>query len=396
MRKSIIFLSVVVSATVFLTSCQKETSKNSSDKEIVTKINSWLDAQKSVIQPQKGTNIELLKENLDFSRLRFEQFAKGDQFLIIPVKEKFSRIKNIDKNYIPNLVLVMNQSGKIKRGNIVLYLPETRETIDKVPDNTFYKMFNDKAIDCNGRFLFLSVTGKWVNQSEYKKGRLYSFGSIQPKSIATVSNNGAARINTCIDWYIVTTYYVNGIQVWQTSEYIGTTCYGCDDPNLLSLCPDNGSDGGSDNSTYDCCISDPNIQLSSSSISETISDNCGLENIDPATGLPTKTCIHSWYFCSSTLVGFSWKYKSSEEAKLEKEGGVWKFKTVSHSSTGIDGTTPPCTDFNLSVTTTPSISADKSVAQMFLSYTISFHINCLPTGTKTVSSNASTTWNAPQ
>lgn len=51
----------------------------------------------------------------------------------------------------------------------------------------------------------------------------------------------------CTDWYLVTTYYDEYYNIIeQTSEYLGTTCVGCNDNNYETLCPGTGGGGGND------------------------------------------------------------------------------------------------------------------------------------------------------
>ncbi|MDP3666866.1 MAG: hypothetical protein Q8R50_09305 [Sediminibacterium sp.] len=70
---------------------------------------------------------------------------------------------------------------------------------------------------------------------------MVSYGTIQAKQ-----NSDTKKVNsTCIDWYLVTTYHYSNGSTYQTSEYVGTTCGGCDTPDYQSLCP--GGDGGGGN-----------------------------------------------------------------------------------------------------------------------------------------------------
>jgi hypothetical protein len=226
-------------------SCKKDASKKHVDKETVAKVNSWLNNQKPISQPNKSANVDLLGNNLDFSNLRSEELNNGEQFLIIPLKKNFQTIKNIDKNSIPELVLILDRTGSIRKGNIVLYIPENNQSRKEVPDNAFNKIFNDKSPDGNGQFRFLSVTGRRLYQLDYKDGRLYSWGIIQSKTNGNNTVNGGTTTNsvTCIDWYLVTTYYYPDGTTQQTSDYVGTTCYGCDNEEIESFCPDGGTGG---------------------------------------------------------------------------------------------------------------------------------------------------------
>ena len=159
----------------------------------------------------------------------------------MPINEKFKALKIVDKSSIPNLVLVLNRAGDIRKGNVVLFRPDNQPLCAEVPDNTFHDILNKGTVTTNGLFQFLGVAGQWKYQLDYKNGKLYSFGLVEQKDKPV---NAAGRIDeiVCIDWYLVTTYYYEDGTTSQTSEYLGTTCNGeCGNPMYQSLCPDGSS-----------------------------------------------------------------------------------------------------------------------------------------------------------
>ena len=130
---------------------------NNDPQAIVQKVNDWLDNETVSVTKGKKANIELLKNNLDLSHLRVEQSGEQEKIIVIPVKYEFKKVKHVDNNKIPNLVLVVDKSGNIRKGNLVLYIPTKGEVLAKVPDNTFYHIFNTGKPECNGMFKFLSI-----------------------------------------------------------------------------------------------------------------------------------------------------------------------------------------------------------------------------------------------
>ena len=86
MRRSLLFLPILWAMMLILASCQKDAEKKNNNDELISKIYSWLDKQKSPNQPNKAANVDLLKENIDFSALKFEHFTKNEQFIVIPIK----------------------------------------------------------------------------------------------------------------------------------------------------------------------------------------------------------------------------------------------------------------------------------------------------------------------
>ena len=274
---SALFCMVIV--TMLFNSCQKEASSTNenSNKEIIAKVNAWLDSQKSPNQPNKAANIELLKENLAFGSARTEQLDNKHDFLVLPIKDDLINKKNFDKHSTLTLLLITDKVGKISSGSIVYFQPSDGEKLKLLPENTFSNLFNGKKVTINGTYKMLTVSGRWISQFETKNGKLFSTGTIQQKE---ESNKGtqASKTTGCIDWYLVTTFHWADGTTTQTSEYIGTTCDNCDDPNEMSLCPDGGGGGdgpgpddivtGEDEAitTSSATAPDPNTGLSGSSI----------------------------------------------------------------------------------------------------------------------------------
>ena len=382
MRKAILPLIVMglPGAFFFFNSCKREISPDSSSNHVtVAKVNAWLDQQKQGKLPDKIANLELLKNNLNFSSIRFERSDNGEQFLVVPIDEKFKEPAKIDKRPIMNLFLVINTSGDIRSGNIVLYTPAAGQP-DKIPKNTFYNIFNTAQPDCNGKFQFLTVAGTPQYQLEYKDKHLISSGLYQ----SMANSSGTSRmVPVCYDVYLVTTFYdQDGTIISQTSQFLYTTCG-----------DDSGGAGGG-GETVNCCISDPTAQLTSRSVSQTNSDKCGLETTDKLTGLPMKTCTHSWYFTTNSIMWYTWKYGSVEQAIETKQGGVWKFKSVNHQGMFTNGTLPPCMNSSCTISSAiPLIS--ESVARMNLIYTITFTYPCrISGGSQNKAESASSQWTA--
>ena len=234
---------IVIPVSCLFYACKKEISSNSSNKGIIVKVNSWLDQQKNPAQPMKAGNIEALRNNLDYSKLQIEESGENEQILVIPVNESFKILKNIDQNTIPNLVLILSKDQNIRKGNVVLFIPENDKHYSAVPKNTFHDILNTGDVKTDGLFRFLSVTGRWEYQLDYKNGKLKSFGLIKPKN----SSGEASRTNTltCTDWYLVVDWYdLYGNYVESTYEFISESCNDCDNPMYQSLCPDAGGGGG--------------------------------------------------------------------------------------------------------------------------------------------------------
>jgi hypothetical protein len=245
-----------VSATLLITciliySCKKESGNAPVKKnDVFHRVTTWLDQQKHTSQPNKASNIDLLKQNLDFSGLKYESFNDGDQLIIIPIRDEFKSTKNSYRNSFAALVLIDDRGNIIKNGRIAVFTSATTASVNEIPENTFNKVLNTQPVACDGTFQFLSVTGQLLHKFNYINGQINKFSEVRPQNSGNTKTGMDSRANEgCTDWYIVTTYYANGVPVQQEYEYVGTTCEGCDDPNLESLCPDgdgtgSGSSGG--------------------------------------------------------------------------------------------------------------------------------------------------------
>src|SRR5258705_12705590 len=113
MRKTFFLQPILWAMMLVLFSCQKEAVKKNSNDQLISKVNVWLDNQKSGLTPNKAANIDLLKENLEYSNLRIEPSGEGEQIIIVPITDNFKTLKITDKNSFPNLVLLLNKSGSI-------------------------------------------------------------------------------------------------------------------------------------------------------------------------------------------------------------------------------------------------------------------------------------------
>ena len=369
-----------------LFSCQKEfenQNTNNNQGELISKVNGWLDKQKSPTQPNKAANIDLLKENLNFTELKFEDLNQSEKFLIIPVNEDYETKKNIDKKTVLVLLLVMDKSTNIIRGNLVLYSPEDNHRLNEIPENTFFEMYNNKSLECNGLFNFLSVTGRKMYQREYKDGKLHSFGYVKAsnKKPDEASNQAVARTETdCTHYYYILTWWIDGVPVHQEAIYLGSICTGgCDDPMNQTLCPDDGGGGGGGvlGTEETCCIPDPNAQVSVTNGYE--SDwTCAGEGTDPVSGNPTKTCLHTWSFQHNHLLWYSWDFVSQTFADLEKISGDWYFKsTPTFQGVTTSGQLPACVSSKcVSTSANISLGAHRRSGTLFLAYTIETKVGC--------------------
>jgi len=126
MRKTFLLPSMLWAAMFLFFSCQKEKkSIDQNSSELQSKINLWLDEQNITSNITKRNNIQSLKINLELSKVRFERLGQNEQFLVVPILEEYKKTGKFEKNSIINLLLVIDELGNIKRGNISEFIPES-------------------------------------------------------------------------------------------------------------------------------------------------------------------------------------------------------------------------------------------------------------------------------
>lgn len=386
MRKTFLLQPVLWATVLILFSCKKEEEKANPNDQWLKKVHSWLDNQKSPSQPNKAANIDLLKDNLNLSKLKIEELNQNEKFLIVPVNEDYETKKNIDKKTVLILLLVTDRSTNIIRGNLVLYSPEVGQPLNEIPNYTFSKMYNNKSIDCNGSFNFQSVTGRRIYQREYKDGKLHSFGYIKASNKPDEASNQVAERTEadCTYYYYIFTWWIDGVPVSQEAIYLGSICAGgCDDPNNQTLCPDDGGGGGGgDGVEYDACISAAVSGFQSEAYgAQSVSQTIGFD-ISSITEI-TKNKNPKW----KILDGWSGWHLESQELGVIKlidaQTNQWAWKSLTHGSITMVGSQPPgvSIEYNQGVGT-PSFTPETAAATivlyggMSLNYNVTYRLIC--------------------
>lgn len=227
MRKITLPVSIIALTILFLSSCRKEGIQEANkistaaNKEIIDKVNAWLNDQKTKVSGDKPLKIESLQQNLSFKNLRAEELYEGEKLLIVPVNQNFQTENNKEKNPVNYLLLILDNTDKIRKGNIVQYIPVNRNLNNKLPVNFFNKFYNLKILDLNGTLTFLSVSDDLLYEMKYENGTLKSYSEITNKVKGSGPGRQSTRITVdCYDVYFVT-YYQDGSSTW---EYLYSFC----------------------------------------------------------------------------------------------------------------------------------------------------------------------------
>jgi hypothetical protein len=262
MKKRLLYGAIICGMMAIVLIACKKTASDIPPNPSIAQINNLLSIQKSPRQPNKGAYVNQLMKNLDYAHMT-QEYSEGEHetLLIVPIGNEFKDSWHFDSRSVLNLVAVVNATGTIRKVNIVMFTPEQNQpTIDALPYNTLNSVLNtgDK-VAVNGQFKFLTVGGKWIYQLDYKDGKLAAEGIVKKGDKAASGNVGANSVNpvrsdnaNCTDWYLVTTFHYNDGSSATTSEFLGTTCIGCDlNPNVpMGLCDDGFGAGNNEEYEY--------------------------------------------------------------------------------------------------------------------------------------------------
>jgi hypothetical protein len=194
----------------------------------VEQISEWLDEQKSEVTPIKNSIIESLKSSSIFEQMWVEELNEEENLIIVPLSSDFQSQHNAQygpKNY---LLFIEDEEGKIRKGNIIQYLPENGNAFPDLPVSSFHDFYNHKDLEVDGKYVFLSLADVFQLDFEIDGGKMMQMRSID--------RNSEGQNLYCSQWYLITTtfYYVDGelVNIEENIEDLGISCSTCP-PNQL-------------------------------------------------------------------------------------------------------------------------------------------------------------------
>jgi hypothetical protein len=207
--------------------------------------------------PFKNNILKKILQNVVYENMYVEKLHKNENLIIIPLKnEYFSQHVNSQKNKpLQYLILVENEDGKIRRSDIILFFPENA-ALKKLPFNSFSDFFDKEELPVDGIFTLVSFGDVKQFEMVFKNGKKDKFNLWRGEKKNYASNNTATSTSSqnCIDWYLVTTYYENGLPINSTWEYVGTTCNSSSCPPNMQ-CDVTGDEGGGGSSEIPTAVS---------------------------------------------------------------------------------------------------------------------------------------------
>ena len=232
MRKITLLFAFLVA---FTSSCLNE---GESPKESIFKadILDYLNHLKS-INHDEGQKIEELISVIDFKAIEEYGTIGSERVLIADIKT-FDALDKSDKV----LALFFVSENKIVRSRLVAFVNEQQFREYSKLLLSIIRMDGNK-LNYSGTISFYNSMQMLLMQNVIENGELKSHGLVRKDD----SQSGpTGRTNTCTEWFLVTTYYYSDGTSYTVSEYLYTTCSGCnpdqecDDPND----PYEGAGGG--------------------------------------------------------------------------------------------------------------------------------------------------------
>lgn len=258
-KHSKILLFIVVTLLMFNMSCRKETVKEEAiaySKGTIGKqqtsvkekqaIQDWIEAHEVKLNNKDKNTLKLFSSKLNYDQINIESRENGEDIIIIPIDKSFKGHLNenatylkLDDNSILNYMIIRSKTGKLRWSSIVAYLPANGNKQQKVSNYTMQNILNNKPVEDEGMFKFISLTGVLSHQREYKSGKISSAGvNIKKSELAKMrplshvkktkqaSFNNAPLPEDCEDYYLVVTYYDGEGGTYEEEQYLYTLCDG--------------------------------------------------------------------------------------------------------------------------------------------------------------------------
>lgn len=258
------FIYFLFSFMIIFNSCQKITD-HVTKENIDNKISSYLELQ--VKQNKKLKNyISEIRINIKSTTIRQIDY-KHSKVIVANLGDEFGKTEvnklEVTKE-ITNNEVTRNEVLKTNKYFLVLYLSNNEiinghilkiESVasDVVIQNNIYKIINlEESVGFNSDITFRGLNQQFLYQIHYRDGKTgYSVVMSNNELNKSSGNNVSVAYASCIDWYLVTTYYFSDGSTATTEQYLTTTCDNQDcnpDPLLQSVIPSNCDNGSGWNS----------------------------------------------------------------------------------------------------------------------------------------------------
>ena len=205
----------------------------------------WLKNQINIALPVKSKNILSIINSIEINKKYVENFRNRENLIIIPLKNNyFSQYIRDHQKPLQFLLIVEDNKGNIRRGDIVLFFPE-ETNLKFLPKNSFNDFFNNCKFPSNGSLSLVNLGDLKQYEVEFYGGHMKASRIWSSKNQGGIGNESLSNVSLyCTEWYMVTTYYFDNGHTEQTEVYLGTTCSNCRPNERCDQIGDDGSGGG--------------------------------------------------------------------------------------------------------------------------------------------------------
>lgn len=299
------FLCLFVLVFCLFSSCRKALNKNfdeihkKSKEDIILITNHWFEGQLNGTQSQgKVEVLNKLKRSLNFEFLSVEPFKEKESLIVVPIESEDYKHNYKKQSVGSYLILILDKDGEIRKGNVL----QTTSKLNGLPKGTVASIYKNQKSIVDGSFIVNSIFNEYVFEVTYNNGDLTKYSYMdndkEKKRKSSFQSNSS---ESCIAWYLVTTYYYSDGSTEVTQEYLGYTCStnGSDtcppiNPSLESAYCDQS--GGGDPGSYAADL------VSVDTISNQLTDTCLLAIINKITNAKLKNQITKLF--QQTYIGY--------------------------------------------------------------------------------------------
>lgn len=198
----------------------------------------WIDLHIAASQSE-SQSYDLLKQNLNYEEAHVQKRKNGEEVLVIPVNNTMREKLKLNANYALKMITV-KRNGKPRWSMIVCFLAGQGKTKSILEDKSIKGIVDNERLEEDGLYKFFDLKGRLLYQVSYKNKKITSYGTVRKKDKSSPEGNGKVMsmnrgwnnakmllppTEDCTDYYLVTTYYdENGNTLYETWEYLFTTC----------------------------------------------------------------------------------------------------------------------------------------------------------------------------
>ncbi|MBX9783393.1 MAG: hypothetical protein K2X48_08885 [Chitinophagaceae bacterium] len=231
---------------LFFISCQKE-KKVTSETEMAIKTKSWL---QSIIarneKPEIKNMIEQILTGIQTDGMADARVNDQEYLTVFSLSGDYKSTLKENKPHKTFLLILSDNNRKLISAKLGRFIPD--KSSPDIPASSFIDFYNKQSPGYDGKYSFLSLTGRYLYDFTFEEGNRTQSGLVKGE----LPNNNGLRVETqtCTFWYLEITYFYSDGTRTTTRQYLGSYCY--DDCIPESACPkvlDGGGGGGTNTGT---------------------------------------------------------------------------------------------------------------------------------------------------